>query len=89
MAEGWKKGTIFDDEAMARVKRDYNESQLKEYIDAGGESISGFIKWLKGLVGDKKKGQKKDTGTQIYEAKKGGQVKSKGYSRGGQFKGTF
>ena len=55
MAEGWKKGTIFDDEAMARVKRDYNESQLKEYIDAGGESISGFIKWLKGLVGYKKK----------------------------------
>ena len=88
MAEGWKKGTIFDDEAMARLKREYSESQLKEYIDTGGKTISGFFDWVEGLVGGKKK-KKKKTSTQIYEVKKGGQVKSKGYSRGGQFKGTF
>ena len=37
----------------------------------------------------KKKEQKKYESPKVYEAKKGGQVKSKGYSRGGQFKGTF
>ena len=88
MAEGWKKGTIFDDEAMARVKKDCNESQLKEYIDAGGKTISGFFDWVEGLVGGKKK-KKKNPYFKIHEVKKGGQVKSKSYSRGGQFKGIF
>jgi len=71
--KGWKKGTVFDEEAMARLGREYNRSQLKEYIDTGQESISGFIKWLKGLASGKR--TEKNTNPEIYEAKKGGLIK--------------
>ena len=59
----------------------YSFDELKDLTSRG-------LNWLFSPKFKKKK-KKKYESPKVYEAKKGGQVKSKGYSRGGQFKGTF
>ncbi len=77
------KGTLFDEEAVERLKRDYEASSIPELLSKLRNLFGGSAA-PKTTETPPKRPKSFNT---IQEVKDGGRIKS--FKRGGQFKGIF
>ena len=77
------KGTLFDEEAVERLKRDYEASSIPELLSKLRNLFGGSAAPEKMKAPPKRP----KSFNKIQEAKDGGRIKS--FKRGGQFKGIF
>ena len=77
------KGTLFDKEAVERLKRTYEASDIPELLS----KLRIFFGGSAAPKTTETPPKRPTSFNKIQEAKDGGRIKS--FKRGGQFKGTF